>query len=175
MFPTEVCGLGPRCLLRTFNFSHTGVSSLHSSCSSCFSITIGQCSSEGVREQLSAPCGWLVRGLHVGDELGAGDMQHCGLTSLMRKKQTTKICKWWEMHTRAHKAVCGSSSTGSSSHALAGFAPCWSVLEQNTLNPWQLQECCSEADPDLWLPSGGDQEIRKCPLREPAKMSSDYF
>lgn len=112
MFPTEVCGLGARCLLRTFNFSHTGVSSLHSSCSSCFSKTIGQCSSEGVREQPSAPCGWLVRGLYVGDEPRAGDIQYCGLTSLMRKKQTSRICKWWEMHTRAHKAVCSSSTKG---------------------------------------------------------------
>lgn len=70
MFPTEVCGLGACCLLRTFYFSHTAISLLHSSYSSCLSTAIGQRSSEGVREQLLAPCGWLVNGeLFVGGEL----------------------------------------------------------------------------------------------------------
>lgn len=57
-------------LTEDINFSHTGVSLLHSFSSSCLSVAIGQCSSEGVREQLSSPCGWLVSAeLFVGDEL----------------------------------------------------------------------------------------------------------
>lgn len=130
----------------------------------CLSIAIGQCSSEGgQRATLSSPWGGVSRELFVDDELWLlwpGDIQYCGLTTLMRKE--SKICKWYKSPNKAKHWNSPSTAEVREVSSRILQAPPWHA---STLLkcPWARcgivtsSRSAALTDPELWPPCGEGQ------------------